>query len=58
MSKKKKLSNRVEQLLDELLVEHETPEEILGESGLIKYVMHELGITQNIVAIAVEYAQG
>jgi transposase-like protein len=33
---KKKVANRVDELLDELLGENPSPEEILGESGLLK----------------------
>jgi putative transposase len=36
MVRKKQEPNRVDALLDELLEEHQSPEEILGESGLIK----------------------
>ncbi|BFM38249.1 transposase, mutator family [Synechocystis sp. LKSZ1] len=34
--------NRVDTLLDELLEEHQTPEEILGESGLLKQLTKRL----------------
>lgn len=42
MPKKKKQPNRVDLLLDELLEEHRTPEEILGESGLLKQLSKRL----------------
>jgi hypothetical protein len=36
MARKKQETNPVDCLLDELLTEYQTPEEILGESGLLK----------------------
>ena len=42
MPRKKKESNRVDSLLDELLEEHQTPEAILGESGLLKQLSKRL----------------
>jgi transposase-like protein len=42
MAHKKKTPNRVDDLLDELLVDHQTPEEILGESGLLKQLTKRL----------------
>ena len=36
MIRKEQDPNRVDALLDELLEEHQSPEEILGESGLLK----------------------
>ena len=36
MPRKKKASNRVDELLDELLDDDHSPEAILGESGLLK----------------------
>lgn len=42
MARKKKEPNRVDNLLDELLAEHQTPEEILGESGLLKQISKRL----------------
>ena len=42
MPRKKKKLTRVDELLDELLAEHQTPEEILGESGLLKQLTKRL----------------
>ena len=42
MARKKKEPNRVDELLDELLADHQTPEEILGESGLLKQLTKRL----------------
>ena len=42
MSKRKQATNRVDELLDELLAEQESPEEILGESGLLKQLSQRL----------------
>lgn len=42
MARKKQEPNRVDALLDELLEEHQTPEEILGESGLLKQLTKRL----------------
>lgn len=42
MARKKKEPNRFDDLLDELLVDHQTPEEILGESGLLKQLTKRL----------------
>jgi len=42
MVRKKQEPNRVDALLDELLEEHQTPEEILGESGLLKQLTKRL----------------
>ncbi len=36
MVRNKKETNRVDEMLDELLVDCQTPEGILGESGLLK----------------------
>lgn len=42
MQRKKQEINPVDRLLDELLTEHQTPEEILGESGLLKQLTKRL----------------
>ena len=42
MPRKKQESNSVDHLLDELLTEYQTPEEILGESGLLKQLTKRL----------------
>ena len=42
MARRKKAPNRVDELLDELLGECPTPEEILGESGLLKQLGQRL----------------
>ena len=42
MTRKKQDPNRVDALLDELLEEHQSPEEILGESGLLKQLSKRL----------------
>ena len=42
MTRKKQDPNRVDVLLDELLEEHQSPEEILGESGLLKQLSKRL----------------
>jgi putative transposase len=42
MARRKKEPNRVDDLLDELLADHQTPEEILGESGLLKQLTKRL----------------
>lgn len=42
MARKKKVNNRVDELLDELLEDHQSPEEILGENGLLKQLSKRL----------------
>ncbi|MEL7509866.1 MAG: IS256 family transposase, partial [Cyanobacteria bacterium J06554_1] len=42
MARKKKEPNRVDELLDELLADCATPEDILGESGLAKRIKKRL----------------
>ena len=42
MTRKEQDPNRVDALLDELLEEHQSPEEILGESGLLKQLSKRL----------------
>ena len=42
MTRKKQDPNRVDAILDELLEEHQSPEEILGESGLLKQLSKRL----------------
>jgi transposase-like protein len=42
MARKKQEPNRVDTLLDELLEDHQSPEEILGESGLLKQLTKRL----------------
>jgi transposase-like protein len=42
MARSKKESNRTDELLDELLLEYRTPEDILGESGLLKQLSQRL----------------
>ncbi len=42
MARDKQTNNRVDELLDELLAEHQSPEEILGESGLLKQLSKRL----------------
>jgi putative transposase len=42
MVRKKKEANRVDEMLDELLADCQTPEEILGESGLLKQLSQRL----------------
>ncbi|MEM8640699.1 MAG: transposase, partial [Cyanobacteria bacterium P01_G01_bin.54] len=42
MPRKKKETNRTDELLDELLSECQSPEEILGESGLLKQLTKRL----------------
>lgn len=42
MPRKKKISNRVDELLDELLEQDNSPEAILGESGLLKQLSKRL----------------
>ena len=42
MARTKKESNRVDELLDELLADHRTPDEILGEAGLLKQLSKRL----------------
>lgn len=42
MSRKKKAPNRVDELLDELIGENPQPEDILGESGLLKRLSKRL----------------
>jgi transposase-like protein len=42
MARKKSQPHRVDELLDELLEDHRTPEEILGESGLLKQLSQPL----------------
>ena len=42
MSRKKQETNRVDELLDDLLSDYQSPEEILGESGLLKQLAQRL----------------
>ena len=42
MARKKKEPNRVDEMLDELLADCQTPEDILGESGLLKQLSQRL----------------
>ena len=42
MARKKKQPNRVDELLDELLVDYQSPEDILGKSGLLKQLSKRL----------------
>ncbi|MGF1457994.1 MAG: IS256 family transposase, partial [Leptolyngbyaceae cyanobacterium] len=42
MPKKKQELNRADELLDEMLSECQSPEEILGESGLLKQLTQRL----------------
>jgi putative transposase len=42
MSRRKKEPNRADELLDELLLDYRTPEDILGESGLLKQLSKRL----------------
>jgi transposase-like protein len=42
MARKKKETNRVDEMLDELLADCQTPEDILGESGLLKQLSQRL----------------
>ncbi|NJL41508.1 MAG: IS256 family transposase [Leptolyngbyaceae cyanobacterium RM2_2_4] len=42
MARKKKETSRVDELLDDLLVDCQTPEDILGESGLLKQLSQRL----------------
>ncbi len=42
MARKNQKTSRVDELLDELLAEHQSPEEILGESGLLKQLSKRL----------------
>ena len=42
MARRKQTKNRVDELLDELLADHQSPEEILGESGLLKQLSKRL----------------
>ncbi|MBD3886349.1 hypothetical protein IFO70_32185 [Phormidium tenue FACHB-886] len=42
MAPKKKETNRVDEMLDELLADCQTPENILGESGLLKQLSKRL----------------
>lgn len=42
MARQKKAPNRVDDLIDELLADHPTPAEILGESGLLKQLTKRL----------------
>ncbi len=42
MARKKPEPNRVDELLDELLEDHRSPEAILGESGLLKQLSQRL----------------
>ncbi len=42
MARKKKEPNRVDEMLDELLADCQTPEDILGESGLLKQLSKRL----------------
>jgi len=42
MPKKTKQINRVDELLDELLEDYQSPEDILGETGLLKQLSQRL----------------
>ena len=42
MARTKKEPNRVDELLDELLADRQSPEDILGESGLLKQLSQRL----------------
>jgi hypothetical protein len=42
MARKKKEPNRVDDLLDDLLADCQSPEDILGESGLLKQLSQRL----------------
>jgi putative transposase len=42
MTRKRQETNRVDELLDELLTDYQSPEEILGESGLLKQLTQRL----------------
>jgi len=42
MARKKKETNRVDEMLDELLADCQIPEDILGESGLLKQLSKRL----------------
>jgi putative transposase len=42
MAGKKKETNRVDELLDELLADDHSPEAVLGESGLLKQLSKRL----------------
>ncbi len=42
MVRKKKETSRVDELLDDLLTDCQTPEDILGESGLLKQLSKRL----------------
>ena len=42
MARKNQKTSRVDELLDDLLAEHQSPEEILGESGLLKQLSKRL----------------
>jgi transposase-like protein len=42
MARKKQETNRVDEMLDELLADCQTPEDILGESGLLKQLSKRL----------------
>ncbi len=42
MARKKKETNRVDEMLDELLADCQTAEDILGESGLLKQLSKRL----------------
>jgi putative transposase len=42
MARKKKETNRVDEMLDELLADCQTPEDILGETGLLKQLSKRL----------------
>ena len=42
MSRTKKAPNRTDELLDELLLDYRTPEDLLGEGGLLKQLSQRL----------------
>ena len=42
MARKKPQPNRVDEMLDGLLEDHRSPEEILGESGILKQLSKRL----------------
>jgi putative transposase len=42
MSRTTKEANRTDELLDELLLEYRTPEDILGDGGLLKQLSQRL----------------
>jgi putative transposase len=47
MVRKKKEVSRVDEMLDELLADCQTPEEILGESGLLKQLSKRFSSSTN-----------